>query len=169
MEQFRIGGVHMHYFAVCKRKMWLYDRGVRMEKDFDRVIEGQILHEQAYKHLPREIMIDNAFKIDAIDGNHVREVKISSKMEKADKLQMLYYLYQLKLRGLKKEGLISYVKERQIKEVVLDRKAEKNLKKAMDEALDILEESKPPTFKKKNYCKKCAYHNFCFAMEVEEA
>lgn len=169
MQPLRIGGIHMHYYAICERKMWLYDRGIRMEKDFDRVVLGQVLHEQAYKYLPREIMIDNAFKIDAIDGEHVREVKISSKMTKADRLQMLFYLYQLELRGLKKKGLISYTKERRTQEITLDEKGKKDIKKAIAEAYSVLEEVNPPPFVKLSYCKSCAYHNFCFAMEVEEA
>src|SRR5690554_4924064 len=168
MNPLRVGGIYMHYYAICKRKMWLYDRGIAMEKDFDRIIEGQILHEQAYKYLPREIMIDNAFKIDAIDSEHVREVKISSKMTEADRIQMLFYLYQLELRGIKKKGLISYTKERKTKEIILDKKGKNDIRKAIADAYSVLEEEKPPSFKKLSYCKSCAYHSFCYAREVEE-
>lgn len=169
MKPHRIGGIHIHYYAICERKMWLFDRGIRMEKDFDRVVEGQILHEQAYKYLPREIVIDNAFKIDAIDGEYVREVKLSSKMTKADRLQMLFYLYQLELRGLKKKGLISYTKERKTREIILNEKGKKDIKKAIAEAHRILKQAKPPPYVRLNYCKSCAYHDFCFAMEEEES
>ncbi len=168
MKPLSIGGIHIHYYAICKRKMWLYDRGITMEKDFDRVVEGQVLHEQAYKYLPREIMIDNAFKIDAIDGEYVREVKISSKMTNADRLQMLFYLYQLELRGLKKKGLISYTKERETEEIIFDEKAKLEVKKAIVDAFSVLEKDEPPSFVKLSYCKNCAYHNFCYAGEVED-
>ncbi|NLC51451.1 MAG: CRISPR-associated protein Cas4 [Firmicutes bacterium] len=163
----RVSGIHMHYYAVCKRKMWLFDRGITMEHEHDRVLEGKVLHEYAYRHLEvKEILIDNAFKIDAIDGEHVREVKLSSKMTYADFLQMLFYLYQLDLRGLKKKGLISYTKERKTEEVILDEANKKRVKAAIADAIKVLDESSPPPVIKRTYCKRCAYYAFCHAGEV---
>lgn len=115
-----------------------------MEQEEDRVLEGKVLHENAYSRLERkEILIDNAFKLDAIDGDYVREVKISSKMTKADNLQMLFYLYQLDLRGIKKKGLISYTKERKTKEVILNETTKRKVKTAIAQAYKILEQPTP--------------------------
>lgn len=168
MEFLRVSGIHMLYYAICKRKMWLYDHGITLENEYDRVLEGKILHENSYKHIEeREIMIDNAFKIDLIEGDHVREVKISSKMTEADVLQMLFYLYQLELRGVKKKGLISYTNERKTEEIILDDNSKEKVEKAIADSEIILSKNTPPAVKRLSYCKKCAYYNFCFAMEVE--
>ncbi|WP_445492469.1 Dna2/Cas4 domain-containing protein [Niallia sp. 03133] len=100
-----VGGVDLAYNVVCKRKLWLYKKGIGMESESDRVLQGSILHESSYPRLDKkEILIDGAFKIDAIDGEFVREIKLSSKMVESDTMQMLFYLYQLFLRGINKKN-----------------------------------------------------------------
>lgn len=168
MQNSSVGGLHIQYYGLCKRKLWLYDKGIGMEEESDRVLQGTVLHESAYPRLKqKEILIDNAFQLDAIDGEYIREVKLSSKMIESDKLQMLFYLYQLSLRGIEKKGLISYTKEKQTVEVILTDENRQMVKKAITEAYNIIEESSPPALKKLPYCKLCAYYGFCYAMEVE--
>ncbi|MGX1900963.1 CRISPR-associated exonuclease Cas4 [Thermolongibacillus altinsuensis] len=164
-----VSGVQMQYYKVCKRKLWLFTKGITMENEHERVVEGKILHERAYPRLEeREILVDNTFKLDALDGEYVREIKISSKMSDADRFQMLYYLYELKKRGIIKKGLISYTKERKIEEVELTEKDEKAIEKAIKEIHAILQQPHPPSLKKLPYCSKCAYYEFCYALEGDE-
>ena len=170
MEEMDLSGLHIHYFAVCERKLWLYDRGITMEQEHDRILEGKVLHESSYKNSEnKEILIDNAFKLDAITGEHVREVKISSRMTDADRLQMLFYLYQLELRGLNKKGLVSYTLEKKTEEIELDEQKRERVKEAISRSKEILAEEMPPLPVKKKYCSKCAYYEFCFIAEEEES
>lgn len=169
MQQYTIGGVDIHYYSLCKRKLWLYKHNIAMENESDRVIEGNVLHETSYSRVEnREILIDNAFKIDAIDGDYVREVKLSSRMKGSDRLQMLFYLYQLEIRGMKKRGLISYTKEKRTEEVELDDENRQEVKQVIAGAYDVIAKNKPPALRKLSYCKKCAYYSFCYAMEVDD-
>lgn len=164
-----LGGVELAYYVVCKRKLWLYKKGIRMEDESDKVLRGTVLHEYAYPRLKeKELLIDNAFKIDSLDGKYVREVKLSSKMVKSDTMQMLYYLYQLSLRGIQKIGLISYTKEKKTMEVELTEERKKEVRKAIAEVFQIINEPSPPPAKKKPYCKTCAYFGFCYAGEGDE-
>ncbi|GCD82222.1 CRISPR-associated protein Cas4 [Parageobacillus thermoglucosidasius] len=164
-----VSGVQMHYYKVCKRKLWLFSRGIAFEEEHDRVVEGKILHERAYPRLDeREILVDNTFKLDALDGEYIREIKISSKMADADRFQMLYYLYELKKRGIIKKGLISYTKERKTEEVVLTENDEKKIEKAIGEIHQVLQLPSPPPLKKLTYCPKCAYYEFCYVLEGDE-
>ncbi|OYD07558.1 CRISPR-associated protein Cas4 [Paludifilum halophilum] len=164
-----ISGIQVHYYSVCQRKLWLFSKGISMENEYDRVVEGQVLHERSYPFLEKkEQMIDNTFKIDAVDGEYVREVKISSKMAEADRMQMLYYLYQLRLRGVNKKGLISYTKERKTEEIVWTPGDEKKLKDVLHRIRRLLDQPQPPPFRRLPYCTKCAYRSFCFAKEVVE-
>jgi len=168
MQQQTIGGVDLQYYSLCKRKLWLYRKGIGLEEESDRVIQGTVLHESAYPRIKeKEILIDDAFKLDAIDGEYIREVKISSKMKESDKLQMLFYLYQLSLRGIEKKGLISYTKEKRTVEVVLTEENRQKVKKAIAEVYNIIKKPSPPSLKKVSYCKSCAYYGFCYAMEVD--
>ncbi|AXM89702.1 CRISPR-associated protein Cas4 [Anoxybacillus ayderensis] len=164
-----VSGVQMQYYKVCKRKLWLFSKGIAMENEHERVIEGKILHERAYPRLEdREILVDDIFKLDALDKEYVRETKISSKMPEADRFQMLYYLYELKKRGITKKGLISYTKERKTEEVELTEKDESAIEKAIKEIYVILQSPSPPRLKKLPYCTKCAYYEFCFALEGDD-
>ncbi|MBN6186623.1 CRISPR-associated protein Cas4 [Aneurinibacillus sp. BA2021] len=169
MQTQTIGGVDLHYYALCKRKLWLYKHGITMEQESDRVMEGSVLHEQSYARIEaREILIDDAFKIDLIDGDYVREIKLSSRMTNADRLQMLFYLYQLEQRGIQKKGLISYTKERKTEEILLGKKEKEEVVRAIAGVYEITEKPSPPRLIKLPYCKSCAYYSFCYAVEVME-
>jgi CRISPR-associated exonuclease Cas4 len=89
-------------------------------------------------------------------------------MEKSDTIQILFYLYQLKLRGIVKKGLISYTKEKKTAEIILDEENEKKIKKAIAEVYLIIEKPSPPAVIKLPYCKSCAYYGFCYVREAEE-
>lgn len=169
MQQQTVGGVDIQYLMLCKRKLWLYKKGIRMESESDQVALGHVLHENAYPRLERrEIMVDEGFKIDLMDGEYVREIKLSSSMTEADRMQMLFYLYQLSLRGIQKKGLISYTKEKRTEEVELKEEDKPRIARLIREVYEIIQQPMPPAAKKLPYCKSCAYYAFCFAHEVDQ-
>lgn len=166
MEQ-KIGGLHVQYYTVCKRKLWLYSKQISFETDHDKVIEGTLLHENSYKRKDKELEIGDAV-IDAMDSEFVQETKLSSKMQKADEWQLLYYLFLLKNRGIEKRGKIVYTKEKKVITLELTEEKEKQLKKIIAEIYQIIEAEWAPKFKKLPYCKSCAYYDFCYATEGDE-
>ncbi|OEH84884.1 CRISPR-associated protein Cas4 [Desulfuribacillus stibiiarsenatis] len=166
MHDQSIGGIDLQYYELCKRKLWLYRKGINMEEESDYVLQGKVLHERSYPRLlDKERLIDDAFAIDAIDGEYVREVKLSSKMSNADKMQMLFYLYQLSLRGIYKKGLISYTKERRTEEIELTESNQKQIISAIGGVYEIINLPTAPPVKKFPYCKSCAYYEFCYSRE----
>lgn len=161
-----ISGVHIQYYFICHRKLWLFAKNIQMEEGHERVQAGKLLHERSYKNSDKkELVVDN-IKIDAIEGPYVREVKVSSKMTKSDRWQLLFYLYELKKRGLQKKGLISYTKEKKTEEIELTESDELKLKQIINEIYQIIEQPSPPSTINAPYCKKCAYYDFCYAGEV---
>lgn len=164
-----LGGIHVQYYFVCHRKLWLYGKNLGFEEESEKVLDGKLLHEKAYKRAnKKELMISDDFKIDVLDGEYVREVKLSSKMKKADRYQLLYYLYQLKKRGLIRKGLVSYTKEKKTEEIILTKEYENELEKIEVHIKKILNSPTPPKLIKKKYCRSCAYYDFCFTTELEE-
>lgn len=164
-----LGGIHVQYYFVCHRKLWLYGKNLGFEEESEKVLDGKLLHEKAYKRAnKKELMISDDFKIDVLDGEYVREVKLSSKMTKADRYQLLYYLYQLKKRGLIRKGLVSYTKEKKTEEIILTKEDENELEKIEVHIKKILNSPTPPKLIKKKYCRSCAYYDFCFTTELEE-
>lgn len=168
MEDLKVQGIKFNYYYVCKRKLWLFDKGISMEHNSDRVLQGKVVHENSYTRAShKEMLIDDKIKIDIIEGDTVKEVKISSKMKKSDEMQLLYYLFYLKTLGIRKKGTINYVKERRIEEVELTEEKEEEVKNTLLDIKALLSESKPPKVIKLPYCTKCAYFEFCYVKEVD--
>lgn len=168
LEQLNIQGVKINYYFVCKRKLWLFTKGITMEQNSDRVMAGKLVHENSYKRKQhKELLIDNLLRLDIVDKDYVREVKISSKMEKADKTQLYYYLYYLKMLGINKKGMINYVKERRQEEIELTPEIETEIEKIILDIVEISKEKTPPKLKKLPYCTKCSYYEFCYIKEEE--
>lgn len=168
LEQLNIQGVKINYYFICKRKLWLFSKGITMEHNSDRVMTGKLVHENSYKRKKhKELLIDNLLKLDIVDETYIREIKISSKMEKADKMQLYYYLYYLKKLGINKKGMLNYVKERRQEEIELTEEIEKEVEKVILDIVDITKNIKPPKLEKLPYCTKCAYYEFCYVKEAE--
>jgi len=118
-------GTNVSYYIICKRKLWLFHRGLTMENGYNKVKLGQILHEESYKKENlKDILIDNIISIDIADSVNIREVKYSDKMAEADKMQLLYYLFYLKKFDIEKEGVINYPRQWKREYIKLTKKYE---------------------------------------------
>ncbi|MGL4849412.1 MAG: CRISPR-associated protein Cas4 [Clostridium sp.] len=165
-DDFKVQGVKFNYYFICKRKLWLFSNGISMEERNERVNLGKLIHEDSYKTKNKEILIDNMIKLDILEEEKVREVKITSRMMESDRLQLQYYLYYLKKLGINKTGTLNYVKEKRVEEVILDKETEKFIEETLVNIREILKMSFPPKVEKYKYCKKCAYYEFCYIREV---
>lgn len=163
-----VGGLQVDYYCICKRKLWLYTKGISMETTSDRVIQGTVLHENSYNSVNnKEVLINNMINIDILDKDYVREVKITSKMMDADRMQLLYYLYVLKKMGIEKKGTLNYTKEKRVVEVGLGSEEESLIEEVLDGIKEILKMKYPPKVIKYPYCSKCSYYEYCFIEEEE--
>ena len=168
MEEFdfqtlKVNGIKVNYLYVCERKLWFFSRGIRLETTSEKVLLGKLLSEYSYlREDTKEILIDNLIKIDIVSGDEIREVKYSNRLPKADRIQILYYLYYLKKFGIEKRGVINYPKQRKKEEIILTEEAEKEVEKALIRVREITNMPTPPPLIKKSYCSKCAYYELCF-------
>lgn len=167
LEVLKVQGVKINYYYVCKRKLWLFSKGITMEQNSNRVLFGKIVHEDSYKRMKnKEVLIDDILKLDIIKDEYVKEVKISSKMKEADEMQLYYYLYYLKnSMGIEKKGTINYVKEKKQEELILTEEKERIIENTLININEINMKLSPPKIEKKSYCTKCAYYEFCFVKE----
>jgi len=161
-------GTQVQYYLVCPRKLWLSSHQISFEQDSDRVLEGKVLHERSYNHKKnKEVMIEQLIKIDLYDSDYVGEVKSSSKMQEADRAQLLYYLYVLKQYGIVRKGRMHYPKEKKIEEIELTQADEEKIEKMLAGIKEVTALKKPPQAEKLPYCGKCAYYHFCWVGEDE--
>ena len=158
-----ISGTLINYYIHCKTQMWLFANRINLEDNSEDVRIGKVLHEINEEKVD-EVSFEG-IKVDKITKDYVVEVKKSDSDLEAAKWQLLYYLYVLKQKGIIKKGRIEvFEKRKQNKkkiEVILDDESEKKLLQIINDIKKIIN-SKMPTPKFENQCKKCAYYEFCF-------
>ena len=157
-------GTQVNYYFVCHRKLWLFSHGLDMEHTSDTVYLGKLIGEESYDREKKEVVIDEAIKIDFIGTNGViHEIKKSDKVEQAHEFQLLYYLYYLKQKGITDIiGEINYPKLRQKKRILLTQEKEGQLKEIFNKMENIINKSDPPEKKKVSFCRKCSYYELCW-------
>ncbi len=162
LENLHITGVRVNYFFVCPRKLWLFDRGIQMEKNSDRVFLGRLLDEESFPRKRKRITIDDLIAIDVLDDTTVYEVKYSRSFEKASKMQLGYYLYYLRKLGIEREGLLSYPRLRRRESMILTDGFIQEIEEALLKIQKVLALPSPPKAARRLYCPTCSYFEFCF-------
>jgi CRISPR-associated exonuclease Cas4 len=139
-----------------------------MEHTSALVAEGKFIGQTSYPQRAdrwQELQIDG-IKIDHYDAvqHLVREVKKSNKKEEAHIAQLKYYLYILRRHGVTaKKGILEYPRMRLTEEITL--LPEETVKVQQWEQLvrEITSQDICPDVIHKPMCKRCAYHDFCYA------
>jgi len=155
-------GTQVNYYFICHRKLWLFSHNIGMEKESQEVAIGKFLQQKSYERKEKDILIDR-IAIDFVEKGGkiiIHEVKKSKKMEKAHIYQLLYYIYYLRKRGIEAEGIINYPLTRKIKKVKLE--DEREIEAILEEIKKIVAMEEPPPARRKPYCKRCAYYEFCW-------
>nr|WP_231475394.1 CRISPR-associated protein Cas4 [Persephonella sp. KM09-Lau-8] len=159
-----INGTLIWYYYICPREVWLIGHGIEADQESDFLLLGKHIHEIFYKRQKKEFMIDNTIKIDILPSKKViGEIKKSSKYLKSAKMQVAFYLYYLKQKGINIEGELLIPEERKKEKVKLTPNLEKELEEAIKEIKKILKMDRPPRPKKIPYCKNCAYKEMCWS------
>lgn len=154
----------VYYYEVCQRKLWYFYHGIQMEQDNENVKMGKVLDEETYKRDEKHINIDNVINIDFIRSRGIlHEIKKSRKIEEAGILQVKYYLFYLKQRGIPDvKARIDYPLLKKSLDVELTDEDEKTIEVILDDIRKIVNSDIPPELKRKAICKSCAYYDLCF-------
>jgi len=156
-------GTEVGYFFICKKKLWWFAHGVEMEQTNDRVKMGKLVHEESYARRRKELNIDDRIVLDWREDNVIHEVKLTDSMEDAHEMQLLYYLYYLKCKGVEGlRGQIDYPKLRETKTVELTEEKETMLVQALEEMRRIVGSGHAPEVAWMRICAKCSYAELCW-------
>lgn len=164
-------GQQVKYYAFCKRRLWLFTRGLEMELENEDVQKGTLIDESSYQREHKTVSIDNRIVIDWIgskvlaDGTLlIHETKKSRSFDNAHRLQVLYYLYYLKQKGVAARGEINYPLLKRREEVELTPEAEAELQEVLCGLKQIIESAQaPPKLANRRLCQKCAYYELCWS------
>ena len=168
LEQIGVTGTMVAYYFICRRKLWLFSKGLNLENVSGNVdvIKGKILHESRFKRESHKEFAFDTVKIDFLRfGDHVfvHEVKKSKKFEKAHIWQLKYYIYLLRKRGVNcSSGVIHYPASMRKVEVTWEE--DDNLR--MEQALKDVNQTMGNLFSQQRLtkmCSRCAYFDFCYA------
>jgi len=163
-EQFRVTGVMMQYYFVCKRELWFLDRGVEIDRENPSVVRGTRVDESSYDRKKRNYGIDGTIAIDVLDSGQVVEVKPSSALVEPARMQLSYYLWYLEqVAGVEKEGVLAHPTEREREAVKLTTERRQKVENAIRGIYDVVSRESPPSAEEKPYCESCAYHDFCWS------
>lgn len=161
-----ITGTLIWYYFICQREVWLMSRQIVADQSDENMDWGRFLHEHSYSREKKEIAWES-IKIDALSNVKgqlvVAEVKKTSSYLTSAKMQVLFYLYNLKKAGIDAVGELRFPEEKRREAVVLDDAAEKKLMEAVQNIRRIIARETPHLPEKIKFCGKCAYREFCWA------
>ena len=127
---------------------------------------GRLIHEDVYPREKKEIETTN-MKIDLMKNKNgemvVGEVKKSSRFLLPSEMQLAFYLYQLKKKGLNLTGELLIPKEKKRIPVKLTDDLEGKVKQTLGEIKEIIDKVTPPEAERVQWCRHCAYSEFCWA------
>ena len=161
-----VTGTLVWYYYICPREVWLMARKIAPDQDDANVDFGRFLQEKVYQRDKKEVSIGH-LKIDVIKKERGRlvigEVKKSSKYEKSAKMQLAFYLYELKEVGVEAVGELMFPQEKKKKGIELNEELMQEVVTTKKQILQLMYQEKPPEPQKINFCKKCAYAELCWA------
>lgn len=163
---FSVTGTLVWYYYICPRETWLMAHQIFPDQDDENMAIGRAIGENAYKREKKEIDLGLA-KLDLIRNENgelvVGEIKKTSRFLESATQQLLFYLLQMKDMGIVARGELLIPEEKKRFEVELDPQNEAEIRKAIEDIQELVEESLPPPAKKIKYCRQCAYGEFCWS------
>lgn len=158
-----ITGTHIHYYTTCKREAWLYSRKISANQEDDNIAMGKALAEIKEEQLHQFPFSNLKFdKVGKERGHYlVTEYKKSMSNPEGAKMQLLFYMWQLKTALKLKEINGKVISGRT---VIFVEGSEVNMammEALIDEVSVFLSTPTPPPFKEIMFCKGCGYRDYC--------
>jgi CRISPR-associated exonuclease Cas4 len=156
-------GTEVGYYFICHKKLWWFAHGVQMERENVRVQLGRLVHEESYSRKHKELDIDGRIVLDWREDGLIHEVKLTDKMEDAHEMQLLYYLYYLKQKGVEGlRGRIDYPKLRQTKTIEFTEAKQQQIEQALEAMQRIVTSARAPRVEWMKICRSCSYAELCW-------
>ncbi|BER93136.1 CRISPR-associated protein Cas4 [Thermatribacter velox] len=162
----RINGTMIASYYACKRELWYMAHQITPDQDNPFLDLGRLVEEESYQEEKKKFLIGDVL-IDIVRSEEgkliVGEIKKSSRSKRSGIMQLYFYLWYLKERGVKARGEVLFPREKRKIPLVLNRAIEEELKRAMREIELIIAQEVPPRREKIPLCTPCAFRDFCFA------
>ena len=159
-----ITGTLINYYTTCHREAWLYSRKISADQWDENILMGKALADIKEEQLQQFPFSNLKFdKIGKQRGHYlVTEYKKTMKNPDAAKMQLLFYMYQLKTSLKLKEINGKVISGKKVLFVEGNAQNLAKIEALIVEISDFLNTPKPPLFKKNRFCKNCGYRDYCF-------
>lgn len=166
-DDLRITGTLIWYAHCCTREVWLMAHQLNPDEDDPNMDLGRFIHAHAYpRYKKREIRI-GSISLDILREDRgvpvVGEVKKSSRYLKSSRMQLAFYLLELKQRGIAAKGEILIPQEKKTVAVDLTPEIEDEVTATIEQIRQIAAQDNPPPAHRIGLCEKCAYQEFCWS------
>ncbi len=160
---FRVTGVMMQYYFVCKRELWFESRDLEIDRENVNVVRGTRVDESSYSERGQENLRLGMVSLDLMEDGRVVEVKPSSSLTEPARMQLSYYLWYLeRVADVKRDGVLAHPTERKREVVELTAERVEKVESAIRGIHGVVSNESPPEAEEKPYCESCAYHDFCW-------
>jgi len=158
-----LNGTLIHYYVTCKREAWLYSRKISADQWDENIRMGKALADIKEEQLDDFPFSNLKFdKIGKERGHYlVTEYKKSMSNPKGAKMQLLFYMWQLKTSLKLKEINGKVISGRT---VIFIEGSDENMQKMdrlIDEIIEFVEQPTPPPFIENKFCNGCGYRDYC--------
>ncbi|WIV68813.1 CRISPR-associated protein Cas4 [Natrialbaceae archaeon AArc-T1-2] len=161
-EPFRVTGVMMQYYHVCKRELWFESRNLEIDRENPTVVRGTHVDDTAYSEKRRNLHL-GMISLDVLEDGRVVEVKPSSTLTEPAKMQLSYYLWYLEhVADVERDGVLAHPRERKREPIKLTGERAEKVEDAIRGIYDVVTRESPPPAEEKPFCDACAYHDFCW-------
>jgi CRISPR-associated exonuclease Cas4 len=161
-----VTGTLMWYYHICKRQVWLMAHQINPDEDDSNIAYGRFLQEISYKRAKKEAAVGNC-RFDLVqqrDGTIiVSEVKKTSRHLKSATMQLLFYLKELRERGVEATGELRFPEEKRRKSVMLTEEALREVLEAEKGIIEVIKGDLPPKPFRMKLCRNCGYAEFCWS------
>lgn len=161
-----VTGTDIWYYFICKRESWLMMHHIAPDEEDENIDIGRFIHEYRYGREKKEVDAEH-IKMDRLkkvgDELVIQEIKKSSRFLESARFQLLFYLDTLKQMGIEAKGELSFPEERKSETVEWTEEAKGRLDEAVEDIRRIARMLVPPEPEKINFCRKCAYREYCWA------
>ncbi len=165
-KKYTITGSLIEAYIFCPRQAWFLSRQIVGNQYNEFLKIGRLISDESYKRDKKEVLTIGG-KIDFIRTKNnellLVEVKKSSKFIKTSKMQLLFYLYNMKQNSISATGEVRIPREKKVIKVDLNEQSEQDLLSFIDELKRIVEQDKPPRVDYSGKCKNCSYLDFCWS------
>jgi len=165
-SELKFKGTQVAYYLICRRKLWLFTKGISFEDESEYVELGKLLDDTSFSRENKERLSYEPVSIDFFsteNGLVIHEIKHSSALEPAHILQVKYCIYYLRQKGIKvSHGIIHYPKSKKLLKVELEEQDNELMQEVFENMDNIIKKDRPPEVINKAYCKKCAYWEYCY-------